>query len=281
MTNTNEERDRKLAAATYEVAHPRPSVVAAIASLGLRPGLSVLDAGCGPGVHLGLLLDAVSPGGHVVGLDLDPHTIEVAAALWPEHVRSGALHLSAGDVTKLPFDDGAFAVAWASLMLHHVADPVGGLRELGRVVGSGGLVAVLDADVAGSFPFLPWPPALEERVRAAVRRGAAENYGGKLEGPYHPYFGRDLPRAMREAGLRSVDVRALADVDRAPLAPPRETELRVWFRDWVDGRLHDYLAPVDRDAVLALVDPAHPDYLLGRSDFFLCRTWLLATGHVA
>jgi ubiquinone/menaquinone biosynthesis C-methylase UbiE len=280
MSQGTGDRERVVAEARYDVAHPRPSVVSAIGALGLRPGQRVLDAGCGPGAQLGLLIEAVAPGGRVVGLDLEPGNVEAAAALWPEHVASGVLSLESGDVTRLPFAADAFDAAWTSLVLHHVDDPGAALRELARVVAPGGLVTVLDGDDGASFPVLPWLPELEERVRSAVRRGAAESYGGKLDYTFLPYLGRELPRLLREAGLSEITMSALADVDRAPLAPPREVELQNWFRGWVDGRLRDYLAPRDRDAVLALVDPESTAYSLGGPDFFLCRTWLLATGRV-
>ena len=51
-------------------------------------------------------------------------------------------------------------------------------------------------------------------------------------------------------------------------------------RGWLDGRLQPYLAPTDRDQILALVDPQSPSYVLTDRDFFLSRTWLLATGQV-
>jgi ubiquinone/menaquinone biosynthesis C-methylase UbiE len=272
--------ERRLADAGYEVAHPRPSVVSAIGELGLRPGQRLLDAGCGPGAQLGLLLDAVEPGGRVVGLDLDAENVAVAASLWPDRLAAGALTLTRGDVTRLPFAADAFDVAWTSLVLHHVEDPRAALRELSRVVAPGGTVAVLDGDDAASVPFLPWSPDLEERVRAAIWRGAAENYGGRLDYTIFPYLGRDLPRLMREAGLTEIALHVFADIDRAPLEPSREAKVRDWFRGWVDGRLRDYLAARDRDALLALADPENPAYLLGSPDFFLCRTWLLVTGRV-
>lgn len=46
--------------------------VAAVAEMGLRPGDSVLDAGCGTGRALTALRDAVGPRGTVLGADLTP-----------------------------------------------------------------------------------------------------------------------------------------------------------------------------------------------------------------
>ncbi|MEA2512075.1 MAG: hypothetical protein QOJ59_1562 [Thermomicrobiales bacterium] len=278
MSDDSEAHKRMLAEARYQIAHPRPSVVTAINALGLRPGQRVLDAGCGLGAQLGLLIQAVAPDGCVVGLDIEADRLDVAATLWPDQLASGAIGLGPGDVTRLSFADAAFDVAWTSLVLHHVDEPRAALRELARVVVPGGLVAVLDGDDGCSIPFWPWPPDLEDRLHAAVRRGAAENYGGTLDYIYHPYLGRELPRLLREAGLTEIGIQVVADVDRAPLDAEQEVELRQWFRSWLTGRLNDYLAPTDRTALLALVDPEHPDYLLDSPDFFLCRTWLLATG---
>ena len=53
----------------------RPQSIALLRRLGLEPGQSAIDLGCGPSGILDLLSDAVSPGGRVVGLDADPaHT---------------------------------------------------------------------------------------------------------------------------------------------------------------------------------------------------------------
>lgn len=154
-TQTAEERAKALASARFEAEHPRSSIEAAITALALRPGMRLLDAGCGPGPHLGLFARAVAPGGTVVGLDLDAGELGIATELWADELDRGTIRLDPGDVTQLEFADGAFDLAWASLTLHHVADPVAGLRELARVTRPGGRVAIIDADIGGSFPFLP------------------------------------------------------------------------------------------------------------------------------
>ncbi|HET8629087.1 MAG TPA: hypothetical protein VFL91_16820 [Thermomicrobiales bacterium] len=63
------------------------------------------------------------------------------------------------------------------------------------------------------------------------------------------HVGRQLPRLLREAGLRAVQIHAVGDVDRAPLDPRR---------------------------FLALFDPASPACLLADPDFFQIRTFSLA-----
>ena len=197
-------RTKQIAHVREEAAQPRPSVTAALASLGIPANGRVLDAGCGPGPHLGLLLDAVGPRGTVEGLDLDADSLAVAAEVWDAAVAAGRLRLHPGDLMDLPFADASFDLSWTSLALHHVPEPAVALRELARVVVPGGMVAVLDADASAGVPLLPWPPEIEARLRAALVRGAAENYGGKLDYVYHPFLGRDLTRLLREAGLTRI-----------------------------------------------------------------------------
>jgi precorrin-6B methylase 2 len=48
----------------------KPELRALIASVGLRPGMRILDAGCGTGEALPWLFDEVKPSGSVVGIDL-------------------------------------------------------------------------------------------------------------------------------------------------------------------------------------------------------------------
>ncbi|HEX5501136.1 MAG TPA: methyltransferase domain-containing protein [Thermomicrobiales bacterium] len=263
-----------------EIARPRQSVVAALDALALGPGTRVLDVGCGAGPHLGLFAGRIAPGGAVVGLDSSAERLALAAELWADQLAAGTIALRAGDGCALPFDAATFDLAWSSAVLHHIERPGDFLAEQARVVRPGGHVAVLDADAAGSFPCIPWPPDLEHRARAAAWAALAADFDGAL--PYHfaGYVGRQLPRLLREAGLRAVRLHAVNDVDRAPLDPRREEGLRRWFVRWFEERLRDFLPPRDGRRFLALFDPASPDYLLASPDFFQVRTYYLAAGMV-
>src|SRR6516164_2145961 len=66
----------------------------------LRPGLAVLDVGCGTGAITAGAAKAVGPHGHVVGIDRDEALLELARA---EHAMIPNLRFEYGDVTTLTF----------------------------------------------------------------------------------------------------------------------------------------------------------------------------------
>jgi SAM-dependent methyltransferase len=139
----------------------------------VRSGQQALDVGCGPGALTAELvarlgLDAVcavdpSPGfAAAVGERLPGVEVAVAAA------------------ERLPFPDGAFDAALAQLVVHFMADPVAGLREMGRVTRRGGVVAACVWDHGGDRGPLTtfWravryldPSARDESGLAGVREG--------------------------------------------------------------------------------------------------------------
>ena len=109
----------------------------------LRPGLSVLDVGSGPGSITADLAALVAPG-RVVGTDASADVIAQASA---DHTAPG-LSFEVGDAYALPYDGGEFDVVHAHQVLQHLTDPVAALREMSRVCKPDGWVAARDADYA-------------------------------------------------------------------------------------------------------------------------------------
>ncbi|MGH2355024.1 MAG: methyltransferase domain-containing protein, partial [Chloroflexota bacterium] len=124
----------------------------------LRPGMRLLDAGCGPGTITVGLAEAVAPG-ETVGLDSEASVLEGVRALAAARgVRN--LRFETGDASALPFPDGSFDAVFAHTLLEHVRDPAGTLRELRRVLTPRGVLGVRDCDW-GSGVFSPADPAVE------------------------------------------------------------------------------------------------------------------------
>src|SRR5579883_1774073 len=98
----------------------------------LRPGMDLLDVGCGPGTITADLAALVAPG-RTVGVDSASAAIEAAGAAAP------AVEFRVSDVMVLDFADGSFDVVHAHQVLQHLPDPVGALAEMARVCRPGGI----------------------------------------------------------------------------------------------------------------------------------------------
>lgn len=115
-------------------------ISAVLVSAVVKPGDSVLDVACGTGIATRLAALTVGSSGRVVGSDLNLGMIEyaegVSAEEWPQIVWDQASALD------LPYESGRFDRVICQQGLQFFPDPAAGLREMGRVVGSGGSVAV-------------------------------------------------------------------------------------------------------------------------------------------
>jgi len=128
----------------------------------LRPGLDLLDVGCGPGTITCDLAELVAPG-RTVGVDASPDVLVEARAGAAQ--RSLPVGFEVADLFALPFADDSFDVVHAHQVLQHVADPVAALVEMRRVCRPGGLVAARDADYP-SFVFAPEEPDITRAIAA-------------------------------------------------------------------------------------------------------------------
>ncbi len=120
----------------YEHQDLQIGMVAALAP----PGLNVVDVGTGTGALLPILAQAAA---QVAAVDQSKSLLANARR---RCLAAGCRNVSfhQGDVRALPFADAAFDAAYASMVLHHVADPGAALRELARVVRPAGRVVVVE-----------------------------------------------------------------------------------------------------------------------------------------
>jgi SAM-dependent methyltransferase len=159
--------------------------------VGLGPGQSAIDLGCGPRGVLDLLAGRVSPGGRVVGLDADPaHT--AMAARFAAARRLAGVEIVTADArcTGLPSD--SFDVVHARTLLVNVPGPSQLVAEMARLARPGGWVASLEPDVKEAWCY-PAHPAFE-RVCEIFPRVFGRN-GADLA------IGRKVPELFRATGL--------------------------------------------------------------------------------
>lgn len=120
----------------YEHPDLQTAVVAAL----VAPELRVIDVGTGTGALLPLLAQAAAG---VMAVDRS-EALLIRARKRCRDAGCRNVCFQRADVHALPFADAAFAAAYTSMVLHHVADPGIALRELARVVRPGGIVVVIE-----------------------------------------------------------------------------------------------------------------------------------------
>ena len=98
-----------------------------------RPGVKILDAGCGAG---GACVEAAKLGCEVTGVDASQALLAVAREQLPD------ARFEEVDLESLPFADSAFDATIAVNSVMYVADMVRALKELARVTRSKGRVAI-------------------------------------------------------------------------------------------------------------------------------------------
>jgi SAM-dependent methyltransferase len=202
--------------------------------VGVRPGDRVVDVGCGPGVLTAPLLARCGEGAVAA---VDPSEPFVTAA----RERFPGVDVRAAAAEDLPFDDGVFDTALAQLVVHFMADPVAGLREMGRVTRRGGTVSASVWDNAGtSGPLSVFWQAVR-RVEPAVP--GEGQLAGSREG--------HLAELAEEAGL--ANIRSTSLTVRIPFASFDE-----WWAPYLlgVGPSGAYVASLDDERRTAVADAA-------------------------
>jgi ubiquinone/menaquinone biosynthesis C-methylase UbiE len=159
----------------------------------IEAGQRVLDVGCGPGALTTVLVARVGPGS-VSAVDPSESFVTTAKERHPD------VEVQRAAAEQLPFDDGVFDASLAQLVVHFMADPVAGLREMGRVTRSRGVVVACVWDHAGG------------RGPLGVFWQAVHALDADVEDESHLAGAREghLGELFREAGFDEVEEGALS-----------------------------------------------------------------------
>jgi arsenite methyltransferase len=162
--------------------------------LDVKPGMTALDIGCGPGLTSLALAQAVGNAGHVDAIDIAPPMLQLAAR------RCSALSqvkFHQADVLQLPFVNASFDVALATQVYEYVADIDNALHELARVMKPGAQVLLVDTD----WESCVWACRDEARMRRMMQ--------GWSQHIPHPQLPRTLIQRMQRAGFADVQVHTI------------------------------------------------------------------------
>jgi ubiquinone/menaquinone biosynthesis C-methylase UbiE len=233
----------------------------------LRPGMRLLDVGCGPGsITLGLA-EAVKPG-EVVGIDIQAEQVERARSLAvSRHAEN--LRFEAASIYALPFPDRCFDAAFANGVVMHLAEPVRALAELRRVLRPGGVAGVRDPDF-GTSVYAPLTPQLERFLALRVR---VRQHNGS--DPFRP---RHYRRLLLEAGFMRAEAGASVEAAGTPENTRRHA---VFLQAMLQGfaptlRAQGWLDQAAIDAMGVQIDA-----WARQPDAFYATTWCHALGWIS
>ena len=163
----------------------------------LKPGMTLLDCGCGPGtVTLGFA-GIVAPGS-AVGTDIEPSQMALATKTAAQRNVSN-VRFEAASIYELPFEDSSFDAIFMSALIGNLREPTRGLREAHRVLKPGGVIGVKEFDHGGDIVY-PNETAMA-KYDELYRRLRAE-YGHNGES------GRMIGALLLEAGFSDLNMSA-------------------------------------------------------------------------
>jgi ubiquinone/menaquinone biosynthesis C-methylase UbiE len=165
----------------------------------LAPGQRVLDVACGTGVVARLAAPRVAPAGRVVGLDLNPAMLAVARLHAPDV--DVTIEWKQGDAGALPFGDDSFDAVLCQQGLQFFPDKVKALREMHRVVKSGGIVALAVFGRASHFN-TAFAEALAERLGQSV--------AARVLAPFSLADRAALQTALNETAFNAIEIRTIS-----------------------------------------------------------------------
>jgi ubiquinone/menaquinone biosynthesis C-methylase UbiE len=172
----------------------------AIPELGILGGDTVLDIGCGPGTDLPDMAAAASPAGVVIGLDSD--SVALARAAGRVHGLP-QVRITRCDAHGLDIADDSIDRAHTDRVLQHLADPLGALREVKRVLRPGGTAVFAEPD---------WDTLVIDYPDLAIARAYARFVADRVVP--NGCIGRQLPAFASSVGLVVRGVIPITSVSR-------------------------------------------------------------------
>lgn len=249
-------------------AFAEPEIRALIRGLQLKPGMQILDAGCGTGEALSWLASEVGPAGSVLGIDLA--AAHVAAARTHS---SPTVQIQQADLFDVSIKAASLDLVWCVNTINHLANPVDGAMCLAKLLRRGGRLMLGQSSLLPDMYFA-WDARLERVTNDAVRAYYRDRYHLE-EQDLAPV--RALVGTLHRAKLRNISAQTIVIERLAAMDAATETYLKdVIFRDTWGERLLPYLSSEDYDELARLCDPDSPEFALRRPDFHFLQSFTLA-----
>ena len=107
----------------------------------------IIDIACGTGDFSIAIAGKMAPGSHVTGLDLSDGMLAVMRDKIGRRGLTGSISCEQGDSEHMRFGDGSFDVATIGFGIRNFEDRPAALREIRRILRSGGKLVILELSV--------------------------------------------------------------------------------------------------------------------------------------
>lgn len=179
--------------------------------LEIRPGMNIMDFGCGPGISTRDLARRANPG-MVFGIDIKFSAIETAASI----SKKEGIHnvqFAKMDASKVQVNDDTFHITFARNLLMSVPRPQKVLKEMFRVTRPGGLIAIVSSDGFMSNLY-PLNKDLKKHIEILQNNQ-----------PSNIYMGRELYSRLSRLGLVNIQVHIDNFISKGPAT---KQEIEYW-----------------------------------------------------
>ncbi len=173
----------------------------------LKPGIRIVDVGCGTGDFTRYLVGLIPGKYKAVGIDQRGVSLRSAEAETRKAGMSDKISYKKGDAYQIPIDDDYADLVSCRTLLMHLQEPLKAVREMARITKPDGHVIAVEGGKMSAF----CDPNDEDYTRLSKQAGEAWTRGiRRLEGKEFG-IGEKLPGMFQQAGLGDIRAEVQAD----------------------------------------------------------------------
>lgn len=170
--------------------------------LGVKPGITAIDVGCGSGFFTRLIAKGLKGQGMTIGVDVDEKLVHAARELAEKESLRSLTEFKKASAYKLPFPDNYADVVTCHTLLYILGKPLKALIEMVRVAKPHGRVVAIEPDYRGCVIYSSFDERSDELARKfndALIETFKEVYGADL------CIGSKLPSIFMKANLKQIE----------------------------------------------------------------------------